>query len=67
MSDETFDSYNVTFVFDFATVTTTVFALHPDAAPGLAIDLIHNDLLIPKTLLENANDVVVELLDRNVL
>lgn len=67
MSDETFDSYNVTFVFDFATVTTTVFALHPDAAPGLAIDLLHEDLLIPKTLLESAEEVQVELLDRSVL
>jgi len=67
MSDETFDSYNVTFVFDFSTVTTTVFALHSDAAPAIAMDMLRDDLLIPNAILQNANEITIQLLDHNVL
>lgn len=67
MNDETFDSYDVTFVFDYATITTTVFALHRDVAPAMAADQLHQDLGVSYELLATAEDVAVSLLDRNVL
>lgn len=67
MSDEKFDSYNVTFVFDYSAITTTVLALHPDAAPDLAADQLNQDLGLPFTTLDTAQDIVVELLDTDAL
>ena len=60
------NSYQVTFVFDYATISTTVFAMHEDACADLAADLINNDLGISVSLLDGAQDIVVEMLDENV-
>ena len=68
MSDTmTWNSYRVTFVFDYTTISTCIFALHEDAAPDLAYDFIREDLGISGGLLDNAQDIEVELLDENVL
>lgn len=61
------NSYKVTFVFDYTTISTCVFAMHEDACADIAADLIYNDLGIPPTLLDEAQDIVIELLDEDVL
>ena len=68
MSDTmTWNSYRVTFVFDYTTISTCVFALHEDAAPDLAYDMVVQDLGINGGMLDYAEDIMVELLDENVL
>jgi hypothetical protein len=68
MSDTmTWNSYRVTFVFDYTTISTCVFALHEDACESLAYDAIMEDLEIMSLTLDNAQEVMVELLDENVL
>ena len=68
MSDTmTWNSYRVTFVFDYTTISTCVFALHEDAAPDLAYSLICEEFGINGGHLDNAEDIQVELLDENVL
>jgi hypothetical protein len=66
--DEVWNSYNVTFVFDYVTISTTVMALHEDAAPELAADTIYKDIGFSElsSFLAGAEDVVVELIDENV-
>jgi hypothetical protein len=66
-STDIFNSYNVTFVFDYTTISTCVFAMHEDACADMAADLIYDDLGIHPTLLDEAQDIVIELLDENVL
>lgn len=61
------NSYQVTFVFDYATISTTVFALHEDAAPDLAASQLADDVGLASSLLDRANDISVELLDEDVL
>jgi hypothetical protein len=62
--DEVWNSYNVTFVFDYARVSATVMALCEDAAPALAADTIYGDLGFSElsSFLHGAQDVVVEVL-----
>lgn len=64
-----FNSYKVTFVFDYTTISTTVFAMHQDACADIAADLIHEDLGYSKlsSMLNNAQDIEVELIDEDVL
>ena len=64
---ETWNSYSVRFVFDYAVVTTTVFALHEDAAPDIAADLISADLGMRLEMFDSAHDIEVELVDIDVL
>lgn len=61
------NSYQVTFVFEYSTISTHVFAMHEDAAPDLAAGFICDDLGISVELLDQAQDIVVELLDEDVL
>jgi len=64
---EVWNSYTVRFVFDYAVVTTTVFALHEEAAPGVAADLIAADLGMRLEVFDSAQDIEVELVDSDVL
>ena len=61
------NSYNVQFVFDYTIISTCVFAMHEDACPDMAADIIHTDLGISYDLLNDAQDIVIELLDEDVL
>lgn len=60
------NSYNVTFVFDYARISACVFAMHEDAAPELAVVQICNDLGLRSDLFDGAEDIAIELLDENV-
>jgi len=60
---DTFSTYNVTFIFDYLTVGTTVMALHEDAAEALAIAQIETDYPLRAGFLSEAEDVRVTLLD----
>ena len=60
------NSYQVTFVFEYATISTTVFAMHEDACPDMAADILISDIGITSSVLDRAQDIVVELLDENV-
>jgi hypothetical protein len=69
--DEVWNSYSVRFVFDNTTITTTVMALHEDAAEYLAADVIYEDLGFSdlSTFLHSEgrlNEIEVELVDVNV-
>lgn len=67
---EVFNSYNVTFVFDNTSVTTTVFAMSEEAAISLATDCAHQDLGLLGVsifLLRGTQDIIVELLNEDVL
>jgi hypothetical protein len=66
---EVFNSYNVTFVFDNTSVTTTVFAMSDEAAIYLAAVSAHEDLELVgvRIFLLNTQDITVELLDEDVL
>ena len=64
---EVWNSYSVRFVFNYAVVTTTVFALHEDAAPDIAADLIAEDLGIKSEIFDTAQDIEVELAGIDVL
>lgn len=64
---EVFNSYKVTFVFDYSTISICVFATHKDVCADMAADLIYDDLGINPTLLDEAQDIVIELLDEEVL
>jgi len=57
-----FNTYNVTFIFPYLTVGTTVMAMHEDAAETLAVAQIEADFPLRRFLSE-AEDVCVELLD----
>ena len=64
---DVFNSYQVQFVFDYCVISTTVFAMHEDAAIPMAADFITDDLGIREEVLDQAQDIVVELLDEDVL
>jgi hypothetical protein len=64
---DVFNSYDVQFVFDFTVISTTVFAMHEDVAIPMAADFITDDLGIREEVLDQAQDIVVELLDEDVL
>ena len=64
---EVWNSYDVKFIFDYAVISTCVFALHEDAAPDLAADQICFDLGLNGLLLDQASDIEVTLLDEDVL
>ena len=61
------NSYGVSFVFDYAVVKAYVFALSEDAAIALAADLIIDDLGIKTDILDQAQDILVDVLDEDVL
>lgn len=64
---EVFNSYKVTFVFNYTLISTTVFAMHEDACEAIAIDFIKSDTGMPEDFFEGSQDLMVELLDRDVL
>jgi hypothetical protein len=64
---DVFNSYQVQFVFDYSVISTTVFAMHEDAAIPMASGFITDDLGIREEIMDQAQDIVVELLDRDVL
>jgi hypothetical protein len=64
---EVFNSYKVTIVFDYTIISTTVFAMHEDACEAIANDLIKSDNGMPEDIFEGSQDMMVELLDRDVL
>jgi hypothetical protein len=66
---EVFNSYNVTFVFNNTSVTTTVFATSDETAIYLAAVSAHEDLELVgvRIFLVNTQDITVELLDEDVL
>ena len=64
---EVFNSYKVTFVFDYTIISTTVFAMHEDACEAIAIDYIKSDTGMPEDIFERSQDMMVELLERDVL
>lgn len=66
MEQEVWNSYTVQFALDYTIITTTVFALHEDAAEDIAIDAIHDETGIERKVLKSACDVTVELIDQNV-
>jgi len=64
---EIVNSYSVQFVFDYTTITTTVFAMHEDACVDMAIDTIKSDTGVPEDIFEGAQEINVTLLDKDVL
>ena len=64
---EVWNSYDVKFIFDYSVISTCVFALHEDAAPDLAYEQICFDLGLNGSLLDQASDIEVTLLDEDVL
>jgi hypothetical protein len=61
------NSYRVTFVFDYTTISACVFAMHGDACESMAIDIIKSDTGMPEDVFDGAQDVLIELLDKDVL
>jgi len=64
---EIVNSYKVTFVFDYTIISVCVFAMHEDACEAMAIDLIKSDTGMPEDVFQDAQDVMVELIDEDVL
>ena len=64
---EIVNSYNVMFVFDYSSITTTVFAMHEDACPDMAADQLVEELGISYEVLDAAQDIIVNLIDVDVL
>lgn len=62
------NNYRVTFVFDYTTIATNVLSVDEDSCADIAADLIHEDLGYSKlsSMLNNAQDIVVELIEENV-
>lgn len=60
------NSYTVSFVFDYTTITTTVLVINEDAAPDIAASLIMDDLGVSAELLDRAQDISVLLVDTGV-
>jgi hypothetical protein len=58
------NSYNVTFVFDNATVTTTVLAVDGNWAHDAAFDAL-SGLVTPEQL-KRAQEIVIEVLEENI-
>ena len=63
---EIFNNYRVEFIFDYAIISTGVFALHEDAAVPMAKDVIIDELGLTNGALDYAM-VEVQLLDVDVL
>lgn len=61
------NAYNVQFVFDYTTITTTVFAMHEDACEAMAMDQIETETGISFWTLANAYECNVTLIDEDVL
>jgi hypothetical protein len=61
--------YKVKFVFDYTTISTNVISPDEDSCSDIAADLIHEDLGYSNlsSMLYNAQDIVVELVEENVL
>jgi hypothetical protein len=64
---EIVNSYKVTFVFDYTIISACVFAMHEDACEAMAIDVIRSDTGMPEDVFEDAQEVMIELLDEDVL
>ena len=53
-------TYQVTFVFDYTTITTRIEASEEDRAEDVARIFVYQDLLVPKGIIDSANDVLIE-------
>jgi len=60
------NSYTVSFVFDYTTITATVSVIDEDAAPDIAASLIMDDLGVSAELLDRAQDISVLRVDTGV-
>ena len=66
---EVFNSYEVTYVFEFCCISVTVMARDTDTMSGVedhAILLVGHQLNISEDVLLTAHDIVVELRERDV-
>ena len=55
--------YQVTFVFDYTTITTFIEASDDGGAEDVARIFVYQDLLVPKGIIDSANEVLVEELE----
>lgn len=64
-----FNAYQVTFVFYHTTISTRIIAPNEYEATDVASDMVYEDLGYSNlsSLLNNAQDIVVELVERDVL
>lgn len=69
MITDTVNSYQVTFVLPYTTISTCVFAMHEEACADLAREQIYEDLGFDSrsSFLHYVEDIQVQLLDRDVL
>lgn len=61
------NSYQVMYVFDYATISTCVFAEDEEEAVVVGIDTLCYDLGVKSELFSHAQDITIELLDKDVL
>jgi hypothetical protein len=61
------NSYQVQYVFDYATISTCVFAEDEEEAVIVGADILCYDLGLKPELLSEAQDIIVDLLDEDVL
>jgi hypothetical protein len=66
-STDIFNSYDVQFVFDYATVSCCVFSIDEEAAINDAVDEICHDLELDGKIFARVQDVKVTLLDEDIL
>jgi hypothetical protein len=64
---DVFNSYQVQFVFDYCVITSCVFAMSEEAAVDIAADTIVDNISMSPELFRDAQEINIELLDRDVL
>ena len=57
------DNYQVTFVFDYCTISARCHANHEDSAPDLAWDWVCTSIGVDASEMKSAIDVIVEKLE----
>jgi len=64
---DVFNSYQVQFVFDYCIIISCVFAMSEEAAVDIAADTIIENISMSPELFRDAQEINIELLDRDVL
>jgi hypothetical protein len=59
--------YKVTFVFDYSTISACVLAMNEELSMDIAADTICDDLGLDGRLIANAQEIVTELIEDDVL